>query len=145
MEHRVLVRFVKLLDVAAVTAVFAWIWTRFYQNQVYGVPFYYWGNFYAVLYFTLARVYRGFLLHLSRISELIYSQFLAAGITSALMYIVLYLLFRKLPAVPPMLLCLAMDRAVITIWTIAPTAGTADILQKRRPLSSTTRWRDWRG
>ena len=124
MEHRVLVRFIKLLDVAAVTAVFAWIWTRFYQNQVYGVPFYYWGNWavvmlYAVLYFVLARVYRGFLLHLSRISELIYSQFLAAGITNALMYIVLYLLFRKLPAVPPMLLCLAMDLAVITIWTTA--------------------------
>ena len=91
MEHRVLVRFIKLLDVAAVTVVFAWIWTRFYQNQVYGVPFYHWGNWavvmlYAVLYFTLARVYRGFLLHLSRISELIYSQFLAAGITNALMY-----------------------------------------------------------
>ena len=124
MEHRVLVRFVKLLDVAAVTAVFAWIWTKFYQNQVYGVPFYHWGNWavimlYAVLFFTLARVYRGFLLHLSRISELIYSQLLAAGITNALMYIVLYLLFRKLPAVPPMLLCLAMDLAVISIWTTA--------------------------
>ena len=121
-EHRVLIRFVKLLDVVAVAAVFAFIWTKFYQNHVYGVPFYYWGNWamfllYAVLYFYLTRVYRGFLLHLSRISELIYSQFLAAVISNALIYIVLYLLIRKLPDLLPMLLCLAMDLVVIILWT----------------------------
>ena len=121
-EHRVLIRFVKLLDVVAVAAVFAFIWTKFYQNHVYGVPFYYWGNWamfllYAVLYFYLTRVYRGFLLHLSRISELIYSQFLAAVISNALIYIVLYLLIRKLPDLLPMLLCLILDLAVIILWT----------------------------
>ena len=117
-----LVRFVKLLDVVAVATVFAFIWTKFYQNHVYGVPFYYWGNWavillYAVLYFYLTRVYRGFLLHLSRISELIYSQFLAAVLANALIYIVLYLLIRKLPALLPMLLCLALDLVVIILWT----------------------------
>ena len=51
-KHRVLIRFVKLLDVVAVTAVFAFIWTKFYQNHVYGVPFYYWGNWAVILLYA---------------------------------------------------------------------------------------------
>ena len=121
-EHRALIRFVKLLDVAGVTGVFAFIWTAFYRDQVYGVPYYFWGNWavillYAVLFFYLTRIYRGFQIQISRISELINSQCLADVITNALMYVVLSLLLRKLPPILPMLLCLAMDFAVITAWT----------------------------
>lgn len=121
-ENRVLVRFIKFLDVLAVTLVFAVIWMRFYARHVYIQPFYYRGNLvviflYAVFYYYLAHLYQGFYLHISHISELIFDQALAAVLTNALLYVVTILLERRMPNVLPMLLCLAVDLIVIAIWT----------------------------
>lgn len=121
-ENRVLVRFVKLLDVLAITVVFAFVWRFFYGETVYLQPFYHRGNvvvilLYAIFYYYLAHLYQGFYLHLSRISELVFAQTLAAVIANALLYIITILLARRMPNVLPMFLCLAMDFAVIVLWS----------------------------
>lgn len=120
-ENRVLVRFIKFLDVLAVTIVFAIIWMRFYAWHIYVQPFYYRGNLvviilYAIIYYYLAHLYQGFYLNISRISELIFDQALAAVLTNALFYVITILLERRFPNVLPILLCLAVDLIVITIW-----------------------------
>lgn len=121
-ENRVLVRFIKLLDVLAITAVFGFIWMHFYSHAIYLQPFYQRGNdvvilLYAILYYFIAHNYQGFYLHICRISEIIFSQTLAAIFTNFILYLVTILLERRLPNVLPMLLCLALDIVVIYIWS----------------------------
>lgn len=121
-ENRVLVRFIKLLDVVAITAVFGFIWMHFYSEMVYLQPFYERGNYvmifiYAVLYYCIAHNYQGFYLHICRISEIIFSQTLAAIFANFLIYIATVILVRRLPTILPMLLCLVMDVVVIYFWS----------------------------
>lgn len=120
-ENRVLIRFVKFLDVVAVTAVFGLIWMYFYSGHVYLQPFYSRGNIvvillYAIFYYGLAHLYQGFYLHICRISELIFAQTLAALLSNFFLYMITLLLIRRLPNVLPMLLCLAIDILIIMAW-----------------------------
>lgn len=117
-----MVRLVDFLDVLAVTIVFSVFWMKFYLNIVYAEPFASRGKFlviflYAILYGYLAHMYQGFYLHICRISEMIFSQFLAAIFSNAILYVITILLARRLPNVLPMLFCLAADLVVICFWT----------------------------
>lgn len=119
--HRVLVRFIKFFNVLALTAFFYFIWMHYYSQQVYFVPFYRRGNLvvgllYAVIYYSLAHMYHGFYLHISKISDIILDQVLAAVLDDAILYLVTVLLVRRLPNVLPMFLCLAIDIVVIALW-----------------------------
>lgn len=121
-ENRVLVRFIKFLDVLAITAVFGFIWMHFYSDAIYLQPFYQRGNevvilLYAILYYFIAHNYQGFYLHICRISEIIFSQTLAAIFANFILYLVTILLVRRLPNILPMLLCLALDIVVIYVWS----------------------------
>ncbi|MGN8738910.1 exopolysaccharide biosynthesis polyprenyl glycosylphosphotransferase [Bilifractor sp. HCP3S3_D3] len=121
-ENRVLVRFVKLLDVLVIVIVYGIIWMHCYSSLVYMQPFYRVGNIvmiflYALFFYYLAHIYQGFYLHISRISEIIYSQTLAAVISNFLIYFISVLLIRRLPNLLPMLLCLALDIVIIAIWS----------------------------
>lgn len=120
-ENKPLVRCIKLLDVLAVTAIFAIIWMKVYSPLVYLKPFYHRGNIavillYAIFYGYLTNLYKGFYIHISRISELIYAQTLAAVISDVLIYIIILLLLRSFPNVLPMVLCLLADFLIICLW-----------------------------
>lgn len=123
-ENRVLVRFVKLLDVLAIVAIYGFIWMHYYSSLVYAEPFYRIGNIvmillYAFFFYYLTHLYQGFYLHISRISEIIYAQTLAAVISNILIYIISILLIRRLPNLLPILLCLTLDIVIIAIWSTA--------------------------
>lgn len=126
--HGVLLRFLKLVDVVLVTAIFGWVWLRFYADLVYPVPFYQRGTIvlillYAFCYGYLAHLYDGFSLQLSRISELVFSQTLAAFIADGGFWFVIALLERRLPNVLPMLLCLVLEFAAICLWSLCAHRG----------------------
>lgn len=120
LEHRAIQRFIKLLDVLAVTCIFVLCWSKYYKNYI-SIEFSDWANWLLILlflfvYYYLSHLYSGFLLHLSKISELVYAQTLSALITNAIVYIVICLLAQHLPNIFPLFLSLIAEGVVIIIW-----------------------------
>ena len=110
--HRTIVRFVKLLNVLFVAVPFMISWKLYYSHMLYQKDFSGEGNWlvlilFVVIYFLLAHLYSGFLIHLSRISEIIYAQVLGVVITDGIMFIVMWLLIRHIPNIPILLITLA--------------------------------------
>ena len=95
-QHDVMLRVVKLLDVFLIAAPFAVCWFFYYAKHIH-IPFGWMGHacilaLYAGLYIILGKVYDAFLMSMQRVSELVYSQILAAMATDGLIYIVICLL-----------------------------------------------------
>ena len=61
-------------------------------------------------------VYDGLAISMSRIPEIVYSQSLAAFISTAIMYIVSWLLLEKIPNAIPYLLAFFMQIIISSIW-----------------------------
>lgn len=119
-EHKVILRFVKLLDVIAVGIPFIGIWLGYYSQKM-AIPYYRMGNvliivLYYILFFAISHLYNGYMIHVKRISEIIYSQVLALVITNFIAYIVIWLLLRHLPNIPFFLLLHLVQIALICIW-----------------------------
>ena len=82
LAHDIPLRVVKLLNVILMTIPFAWCWYGYYVGQMEN-SFYKKGNLlmlvlFMLVYFMFARVYSAFLVSVNRISEMVYSQVLAA-------------------------------------------------------------------
>ena len=121
LKHDVAVRAVKALDPVLLTLPFAAAWFAYYANRL-ASPFYYWGNWVVVglfflLYITFCRIYDGFLFSTMRISELVYSQALAALISNGVLYIVLCLLSKRLANPLPLLFVMAMQIDLAALWS----------------------------
>lgn len=120
---RVLIRLIKILNVVLITLPFALAWWCYYANRTYA-PYYAKGNYvvvalFVVLYVIFVHVYDAFMISLNRISELIYSQALAAFIADALMYIVICLLTKHLPAIWPMVLLFIAQILLSALWSLS--------------------------
>lgn len=113
-------RLVKALNVVLMTLPFAAVWYQYYGPRI-RMPFYFWGNIaviglYAAFYGIFGGIYSAFLISLCRISELIYSQMLAAVISGVFQYVILALLSAKPVRLSPMLAVLAMQLLGSTLW-----------------------------
>ena len=91
--HDIPLRLVKVLNIICLTFPFACCWYGYYSRQMQS-SFYRRGNLlmitlYMVVYFLFARVYNGFLVSVNRISEMVYSQVLAALVTDGISYLVI--------------------------------------------------------
>lgn len=120
--HQIRVRAVKLLNPLLMTIPFVVCWILYYQERLWKAPFYQKGNtmifvLYITVYMTYGHIYDSFLISQVKISELIYSQCLAAFITNAAMYVITWLLFRHIPAVWPLLLAFVAQIVISTLWT----------------------------
>lgn len=121
--YRAVNRFVKLIDLFLITAVFAYVWTFYYADHIRASA-YSWKSdvmiiAYALLFYYFARLYKGFALHLCRISELIGSQILALIISNFLILIVLDAIGREFLNVLPLLLMSAVQCLVIIGWSFS--------------------------
>ena len=63
--HRVIVRFVKLLDVIMVSIPFILAWALYYSHKVYRVDFYRKGNWlvialFVIVYYMFSHLYQGY-------------------------------------------------------------------------------------
>lgn len=120
---RLCIRLIKILNVVLITLSFALAWYGYYSNQT-AVPYYIKGNMlilalFLVLYVIFAHVYDAFLISLNRISELIYSQALSAFIADAIMYIVICLLIKRIPAIWPMFLLFLVQILLSALWSVS--------------------------
>lgn len=120
--HRTVVRLVKLLDVIMVAIPFTIAWTVLFSHQMYAYEFFRRGNWFViglhvVMYYLLSHLYGGYQIHIGTVADIIYAQTLGAVITDGMMYIILWLLIRYLPNIPVMLLVLAGQMLMISVWT----------------------------
>lgn len=119
--HRTIIRLVKLLDVIIVSIPFILAWYLYYAHMVYKVDFYRKGNWvvialFIVLYYLFSHLYSGYTIHISRISEIIYAQSLGVIIAESIMFVIMWLLMRKIPNIFVLLLTLAVQLICICMW-----------------------------
>ena len=122
-KHDLLLRIVKVADAVMVTLPFVLCWYLYYADRIVA-PFYGRGNvlmiaLYFVLYIVFGRVYDAFLMSMQRISEIVYAQFLAAGVSDFIMYIVIWLLSRHLPNILPGVAALVGQVLMSAVWALA--------------------------
>ena len=94
----------------------------YYSHKFYRYEFYRRGNWlvialFVVLYYLLAHLYSGFSIHISRISEIVYSQTLGAFITDCIMFVIMWLLFRRVPNILIMIGVFLAQFVLIIIWS----------------------------
>ena len=119
-RYKTALRIVELLNVILLTIPFAFSWYGVYADNL-ADPFYEKGNWlilflFAVLYIAYGRLYDGFQISLSRISELIGSQTLAVIIADGILYVVTALLFKGIPPIGPMVVTLAAQILLSVLW-----------------------------
>lgn len=107
LKHDVPLRLVKVLNIFCLTIPFACCWHGYYAGKIENT-FSRRENLlmiglFMVVYFLFARVYSAFLVSVNRISEMVYSQVLAALITDGISYLVIALLVRGFPNIIPVL------------------------------------------
>lgn len=113
-------RTIKLLNVVLICGAFAWCWFSYYSQQVVS-PYYSKGNFFIVilfvfLYVFFARIYNGFLISINRMSELCYSQALAALLADGIMFVITVLLVKHVPNMLPLCAVAAAQMLFILSW-----------------------------
>lgn len=122
LKHDLPLRAVKLLNVVLLTLPFILCWVLYYSSRIYIRPFYAKGNYlilalFLALYCMFGRIYDAFFVSHNRISEMVYSQSLAAFISDGIMYVILWLLMRMFPNPLPLLLCLLAQILLSAIWS----------------------------
>ncbi len=112
----------KLINMAAVTAVFAAGWI-FYYNKIITWSYQYKGNIamaliFMVLFFLFVKIYDAYAIPLQRKMELSISQALSALFADCAMYVVICLLYEWIAPVWPLMLVYLAQLLVILLWVI---------------------------
>ena len=118
--HDVTIRAAKLANIVLMTVPFIFVWYTFYADKLW-VNFYMRGHWmvialYVLLYFIIGRVYDAFKMSYNSHGEMIYSQLLSLFEVNVIMYIVAWLLIRRVPAIPPVLSVMAIQIVFAVIW-----------------------------
>ena len=121
-RHDILLRLLKALNIVLITIPFICCWYGYYEGKMKN-GFYRRGNFmiialFMLVYFIFARVYSAFLVSINRISEMVYSQVLAALITDGISYLVICLLVRGLPNLIPGILAIVGQILLSVLWCV---------------------------
>ena len=122
-KHDLAMQIVKLLDALLLTIPFGMCWLNYYASRT-AEPFYNKGNWvviglFCLIYITFGKIYEGFLVSMNRISEMVYSQALAAIITDFIMYVITLLLTKHIPNVLPILCAFVGQILMSAIWSYA--------------------------
>lgn len=123
LQYDLAMRAVKALNVLMLTLPFAVCWYVAYADNI-ASPYYAKGNYlvialYAALYFTYGRIYEAFLVSMNPLPEMVYSQGLAALVSNAIFYFVIWLLSKHLPNPLPLLGVFVMQLGLAALWSAA--------------------------
>ena len=119
--HDLLLRTVKSLNAILMTLPFAAAWFFYYGDRIL-VPYYRYGDWvilllFLLLYVNFGKIYDAFLVSLTRITEMVYSQSLTAVISDFFMYVVTVLLSGHVPNPLPLLAALAGQFMLSITWS----------------------------
>ena len=116
--YRAVLRIVKLLNLALMTAAALCCWCLSYAHNGWDQTGLLVGVIFCVLYMTYGRIYESFLISLVRITEMVYSQALALLMSDGILYLVLSLMERRLVAVMPILGLFACQLMLSVVWSV---------------------------
>ena len=143
--YRAVLRFVKLLNVALMTALAAAAWCLCYADGIWSQTGLLVAVIFCVLYMTYGRIYESFLISLVRITEMIYSQTLALLMSDGILYLVFCLMAHRLVSPMGVLGLFAAQLLVAVIWSVCahkwyfavfPPKRTAVIYDRGRDVGS---------
>ena len=122
-KHDSIIRFVKGLNVLLIALPFIICWMGYYAERTWA-PYYAKGNYlliaiFMLLYITYGHIYDAFFISLSKISEIVYSQSLAALVSDGIMFVITWLLTKKFPAIWPILLVFIAQVILSIVWAKA--------------------------
>lgn len=120
-EHDIALRIWKLCNLMLMTAPFGAVWYLYYMKNA-KIFFFQKGNWFIIaaffiIYALFTRTYNGMLISYSRISEIIYSQSLAAISTNVIMYIFITAISTRLRNPLWLLFSFAIEVAVSILWS----------------------------
>ena len=126
----------KGINAILMTLPFAMGWMLYYAERI-AAPYHEKGNYliialFTVFYITYIHVYDGYMVSLSKPSEIIYSQSLAALMSNAIMYFITWLLTKNFPNVLPLFLVFIVQITLSALWTRIVTDWYAKTFQARR-------------
>ena len=119
-QHDVMLRVVKILNVLMIELPFAACWFLYYSHQTYANLA--WEGHFAILglffilYIVLGKIYDAFWMSMQRVSELVYGQILGAMATDGILYIVICLMSAKLCNLLPGIAAIAGQLVMAAIW-----------------------------
>lgn len=121
-RHDLMTRAVKVLDVVLLTLPYAVCWYAVYADKI-SAPFYARGNYlviamFAMMYLVFGRIYDAFCISINPVSEMVYSQSLAALMANGVMYFITWLLSKHLPNVLPLILAFVVQIGLAALWSV---------------------------
>ena len=121
-SYQLRLRLVKILAAVLIAVPFAVCWYLYYAGMLH-TPFYKKGNWlvialFVVVYTVLAKIYDAFRISTNRIADMVYSQGLSAFLADGILYVVIWLLMRRLPNPLPGLAALAAQVLLATCWAL---------------------------
>ncbi|MBQ8355527.1 MAG: sugar transferase [Oscillospiraceae bacterium] len=143
--YRATLRFVKLLNVALMTALAVAAWCLSYADGVWSQTGLLVAVIFCVLYMTYGRIYESFLISLVRITEMIYSQALALLMSDGILYLVICLMAHRLVSPVGVLGLFSAQLLVAVLWSVCahkwyfavfPPKRTAVIYDRGRDVGS---------
>lgn len=126
LKEKLVLHFFKLFICVLFTGAMTFCWVKFY-NPFIPTPFYRWGNIllavlFLGIYMSFVKVYGGFLVGTSPVSDLAFSQIIAIAFLQAISYIIFSLLSYRLVSVIPFAVMFVVFSLFATLWVITVNA-----------------------
>ena len=123
LKHDIALRIIKGLNVILILVPFVLSWYMFYGQNLWRKSFRGRGNYvvfllFLMLYFVFARIYDAFLVSLSPVSEMLYSQILSFFFADGMMYIIICLLTRHIITILPLIACFFLQILISLVWCV---------------------------
>ena len=123
LKHDLSLRIIKVLNVILISVPFIICWYLFYGQNLWKYSFHRRGNYvvfllFLILYCVFARIYDAFLVSLSPVSEMLYSQALSFFFSDGMMYIIICLLSRHIANILPLISCFVIQTLFSLVWCI---------------------------
>lgn len=121
--EKIILYFLKGLIIAAFSGSLYYCWIEFY-NPYIPTPFFRLGNYFmgaifVALYTMFVKVYGGFLVGTSPVTDLVFSQIISIGFLQGFCYVIFSLLSYRLVSLLPFILMFVIFSVVAAVWCLA--------------------------
>ena len=120
-RHEVGLRLIKLLNICLMVVPFLFVY-NYYYGRILSTPYYTKGDIviaaiYLILYYVFGKTYEAFLISHTKLSDIVVSQTLSTLLTNCIIYMIFFLLIKKIPNPLPLLLVWITQMVISLAWS----------------------------
>ena len=120
-RHEVGLRLIKLLNICLMVVPFLFVY-NYYYGRILSTPYYTKGDIviaviYLILYYVFGKTYEAFLISHTKLSDIVVSQTLSTLLTNCIIYMIFFLLIKKIPNPLPLLLVWIAQMVISLAWS----------------------------